>query len=273
MRFHIITLFPETIRPYVGDSILGRAQEKKLISMKYYNPRDFTKDRWHRVDRRPYGGGPGMVLEAEPFLKAVQRVKGKSQNIKRIKIVFFATDGKQFTNTTARAWAKKYDDIIFLSGRYEGIDARAAKILKAEKISVGPYVLTGGELPAMIVVDVVSRQIPGVLGKLESVEEKRVASPDVYTRPEVLNWRGKNYKVPKILLSGDHAKIERWKFEKLARSATQGASSAPPELQKGRNYKVPAILLSGDHANIEQWKAKKLARSATQGKSSTPPEI
>lgn len=208
MRFHIISLFPDTIKPYLNDSILGRAQEKKLIRMKYYNPREFTPDKWRRVDRRPYGGGPGMVLEPEPFLKAAQKAK---RGGKRTKVVFFATDGKQFTNTTARDWAKKYDDIIFLSGRYEGIDARAAKILKAEKVSVGPFVLTGGELPAMIVIDAVSRQIPGVLGTFESVEEKRVASPDVYTRPEVLTWKGKKHRVPKVLLGGNHKLIEAWK--------------------------------------------------------------
>jgi tRNA (guanine37-N1)-methyltransferase len=240
MRFHIISLFPDTMRAYLGDSILGRAQKKKLISLKYYNPRDFTKDKWARVDRRPYGGGPGMVLEAEPFVKAAEKILtkmrvgtkkalpkaalgklvipkaafGKSERTKRVKVIFFATDGKQFTNVMARDWAKKYDDIIFLSGRYEGIDARAAKILKAEKISVGPYVLTGGELPAMLVIDAIARQIPGVLGTFESVEEKRVASPDVYTRPEVLKWKGKKYRVPKILLSGNHAEIEKWKLAK-----------------------------------------------------------
>ncbi|HEY9585810.1 MAG TPA: tRNA (guanosine(37)-N1)-methyltransferase TrmD [Candidatus Paceibacterota bacterium] len=215
MRFHVITLFPGIVEPYVNDSILGRALEKKLIRVKYYNPRDFTKNKWARVDRRPYGGGPGMVLEAEPFLKAVAKAK---HGAKRTKVVFFATDGKQFTNTMAQHWAKKYDDIIFLSGRYEGVDARAAKILKAEKVSVGPYVLTGGELPAMIVIDAVARQIPGVLGTLESVEEKRVASPDVYTRPEVLKWKGRNYKVPKVLLGGNHKKIEDWKAGRLARA-------------------------------------------------------
>jgi len=226
MRFHIITLFLEIVKSYVDCSILGRAQEKRLIKIAYYNPRDFTKDKWARVDRRPYGGGPGMVLEAEPFLKAAEKIlklipkatlgkvatpKVAFGKRKRTKTVFFATDGRQFTNAMARDWAKKYDDIIFLAGRYEGIDARAAKILKAEKISVGPYVLTGGELPAMIVVDAVSRQIPGVLGKFESVEEKRVASPDVYTRPEVLNWKKKKYRVPKVLLGGNHKLIEAWK--------------------------------------------------------------
>ncbi len=212
MRFHIITLFPETIQPYLDDSILGRAQEKKLIQVKYYNPREFTPDKWRRVDRRPYGGGPGMVLEAEPFLKAALKAKGKRTT--RVKTVFFATDGKQFTNAMARDWAKKYDDIIFLAGRYEGIDARVAKILKAEKISVGPYVLTGGELPAMLVIDAVARQIEGVLGTFDSVEESRIASPDVYTRPEVLVWKKKKYRVPKVLLGGNHKLIEDWKLKR-----------------------------------------------------------
>jgi tRNA (guanine37-N1)-methyltransferase len=213
IRFHIISLFPDTMRAYLEDSILGRAQEDKKISIKYYNPRSFTKDKHARVDRRPYGGGPGMVLEAEPYLKAAEKARGKKK--KRVKVIFFATDGKQFTNETARKWAKQYDDIIFLSGRYEGVDARAPKILKAEKISVGPYVLTGGEIPAMIVIDAVSRQIPGVLGSYASLEEERTASPDVYTRPEVLVWKKKKHRVPKVLLSGHHKKVEEWKASRL----------------------------------------------------------
>jgi len=261
-HFHIVSLFPETIKPYLDDSILGRAQKKKLISVKYYNPRNFTNDKWARVDRRPYGGGPGMVLEAEPFLKATEKILKNlipkaALGKKRTKIVFFATDGKQFTNTMARDWAKRCDDIIFLSGRYEGIDARAAKILNAEKVSIGPYVLTGGELPAMIVIDAVSRQVPGVLGKFESVEETRVASPDVYTRPEVLNWKGRNYKAPKILLSGNHAEIKRWKSAKLARSAIQGVSSSPSGLEKKKKYRVPKVPLGGNHKLIEAWKLKR----------------
>ncbi len=215
MRFHVITLFPHFVESYTNNSILGRAQEKGLIAVKTYNPRDFTKDKWHRVDQRPYGGGPGMVLEAEPYLKAAMKAKGK--RTKRVKTVFFATDGKQFTNSTARDWAKRYDDIIFLCGRYEGIDARAPKILKAEKITVGPYVLTGGEVPAMIAIDAISRQIHGVLGKFASVEEERIASPNVYTRPEILKWKGKNHRVPKVLLMGDHKKIEEWKTQKRKR--------------------------------------------------------
>src|SRR3990167_262250 len=218
MRFHIISLFPDTMRAYLDDSIIGRAQEDKKLSIKYYNPRAFTKDKHARVDKRPYGGGPGMVLEAEPYLKAAAKARGKKT--RRVKVVFFATDGKQFTNVMARDWAKKYDDIIFLSGRYEGIDARAPKILKAEKISVGPYVLTGGEIPSMIVIDAVARQIPGVLGSFESVEEERVASPDVYTRPEILEWKKRKHKVPKVLLGGNHKEIEKWKLDQLARTIT-----------------------------------------------------
>ena len=213
MRFHIISLFPSTMQAYLNDSILGRAQEDKKFSIKYYNPRDFTHDKHARVDKRPYGGGPGMVLEAEPYLKAAAKAKGKKT--RRVKMVFFATDGKQFTNVMARDWAKKYDDIIFLAGRYEGIDARAPKILRAEKISVGPFVLTGGEIPAMLVIDAVARQIKGVLGSFDSVEEERTASPDVYTRPEVLVWKKKKYAVPKVLLEGNHKLIEAWKKENL----------------------------------------------------------
>ena len=218
MRFHIISLFPDTMRAYLDDSIIGRAQEDKKLTIKYYNPRDFTKDKHARVDKRPYGGGPGMVLEAEPYLRAAAKAKGKpipkgsaNRKTKRVKVVFFATDGKQFTNVMARDWAKKYDDIIFLCGRYEGIDARAPKILRAEKISVGPFILTGGEIPAMIAIDAVARQIPGILGSFESVEEERNASPDVYTRPEVFVWKKKKYKVPPVLLGGNHKLIEEWK--------------------------------------------------------------
>lgn len=207
MNFHIVTLFPESFESYLEASIIGRAIREKKIKVKYYNPRDFTKDKFQRVDRRPYGGGPGMVLEPESILKAVQKALGKKKGV----VYFFDTTGKQFTNTEARTLAKKTIDIVFICGHYEGVDARVQKISKAKKISVGPYTLTGGELPAMLVIDAVSRQIPGVLGKFESIEEERVASAEVYTRPEIFTWKGKKYRVPKVLLSGNHAKIDEWK--------------------------------------------------------------
>lgn len=207
---------------YLNESIIGRAIKNKHILIKFYNPRDFIKvpkNNYRPVDDKPYGGGPGMVMKAEPLLKAVAKAlslsKGKS---KKVKIILFSPSGKKFDTAYAKKSAKKYTDIIMISGRYEGIDARVFKILKslpryggAEEISIGDYVLTGGELPAMVLIDSISRQIPGVLGKYESLEEERVSSSEVYTRPEVLKYRGKNYKVPKVLLSGNHKKINEWK--------------------------------------------------------------
>lgn len=209
MTFHIITLFPEIFDSYIKGSILGRAIEDKKIKIKFYNPRDFTKDRNRRIDRKPYGGGPGMVIEAMPIIKAIEKAKG---NKKKVKIIFLSPSGAQFDNNYAKKTAKNYSDIIIICGRYEGIDARVKKAFKMEDVSVGNYVLTGGELPAMTIIDCVSRQIEGVLGDFNSLEESRIASSEVYTRPEVFEYNKKKYKVPKVLLSGDHKKIEEWKI-------------------------------------------------------------
>lgn len=206
IHFHIVTLFPESIEPYLKSSIIGRAQAAKKIKISYYDPKKFTRDKYGRVDRRPYGGGPGMVLEPDAILRAVDKAVGK----RKAEIIFFSTDGKQFDEGAAQKLSKK-KDIVFICGHYEGVDARVQKILKAKKISVGPYVLTGGELPAATVIDAVARFVPGTLGKAESLERSRVSSPEVYTRPEVLVWKKKKYKVPEVLLSGHHAKIEEWK--------------------------------------------------------------
>ena len=208
MTFHIITIFPEMFDSYLKESILGRAVKDKKVAIKFYNPMDFCKPK-ERVDGRPYGGGPGMVLRPELFLKAFSKIKIRTK--KKTKIILFSTSGKKFTTQYAKTTAKKYTDIILISGRYEGIDARVQKILKAEEISIGDYVLTGGELPAMVLIDSISRQIPGVLGKYESLEEERVSTSEVYTRPEILKYKNKNYRVPKVLLSGNHAKIDEWK--------------------------------------------------------------
>ncbi len=213
IHFHIVTLFPDAIRPYLDASILGKAQEKKKIRVSYYDPKKFVpKGRVseERVDRRPYGGGPGMVMRPEPMLRAVEKARGKSAGRRKAEVIFFATDGAQFDEAMAVKLAKK-EDIVFISGHYEGVDARVQKILKAKKVSVGPYVLTGGELPAATMIDAIARHIPGVLGKAESLEASRVSSPEVYTRPEVLVWKKKKYKVPAVLRSGNHAKIDEWK--------------------------------------------------------------
>ena len=212
MNFHIITLFPQSFDSYINESIIARAVKDKKIKIKFYNPRDFTKDKHKRVDQKPYGGGPGMVLEAEAILKAVNKAVGRKS--RQVKIIFLAPNGKQFDNVYAKKLSKNYKDIVIISGRYEGIDARVRKILKAEVVTVGPYVLTGGELPAMIILDAVARQIKGVLGNFDSIEEERVSSSDVYTRPEVLEYKSKKYRVPKVLPSGDHKKIEQWRVGK-----------------------------------------------------------
>jgi tRNA (guanine37-N1)-methyltransferase len=206
---------------------LARAQKEKKIVVKFYDPRDFVKPTktqseknkpYLRVDDKPYGGGPGMVMQALPVIKAVEkavanakRKSGKTKVSGKIKIVFLSPSGKQFDTQYAKETAKKYGHIIIICGRYEGIDARVKKIFKTEDVSVGPFVLTGGELAAMIMIDSISRQIEGVLGDFNSLEETRVASSDVYTRPEVLTYKNKKYKVPKVLLSGNHKAIETWR--------------------------------------------------------------
>lgn len=229
MHYHIVTLFPDAFDSYLGESIIKRAIEDKKIKVSLYNPRDFTKDKfkpksrqagsavqqsWNRrIDQKPYGGGPGMVIQAEPVLKAVAKAIGR-KDPKSIKVIFFSPSGVEFTNDYAEKVSKKYKHIVMICGRYEGIDARVQKILKAEEVSIGPFVLTGGELPAMLVMDVVSRRIPGVLGNIDSLEENRVSASEVYTRPEELKWKGKNYAVPDVLLSGHHQEIEKWKKDR-----------------------------------------------------------
>ncbi|MDP1625147.1 MAG: tRNA (guanosine(37)-N1)-methyltransferase TrmD [bacterium] len=215
MTFHVVTLFPGAFDSYLGESILKRAIEDKKVKVKLYNPRDFAEDKWDRIDRKAYGGGPGMVIQAAPVARAIEKAvkaaKGRGTKKPHIKIVFFSPSGVQFDTSYAKSAAKKYDHIIFVCGRYEGIDARVKKMFKMEDVSVGPYVLTGGELPAMVMIDCIARQVEGVLGSFDSREEERVASPDVYTRPEIVAYKGKKYRVPKILLSGNHAEIEKWR--------------------------------------------------------------
>lgn len=215
MKFDILTIFPKIFDSYFGESILKRAQEKRLIKITAHNLRDFTKDKHHKVDDKPYGGGPGMVLKVEPIYRAVQKLKTHNSRLKT-RVILFSTRGKKLDSKTAKRLSK-YDQLILICGRYEGVDERVAKYIANEEISIGDYVLSGGELPAMILVEAVSRYIPGVLGKYESLEEIKGSYP-VYTRPEVFvpkgigyRVKGKGWKVPKILLSGSHKKIEEWR--------------------------------------------------------------
>lgn len=209
--FHIVTLFPESFESYFNASIIARAVKDKKINIKFYNPRDFTIKKNARVDNKPYGGGPGMVLEALPVIKAIEKAKGKKT---RVKIYFLSPGGKQFTNVVAKSAAKSFKDIIFVCGRYEGIDSRIKKIFKMEDISIGPYIVTGGEVATMVMIDAISRQVKGVLGDFDSVEEKRISSHEVYTRPEVFEYKKKKYAVPKVLVNGNHKEIDKWREEK-----------------------------------------------------------
>lgn len=200
---------------YVNESILKRAQEKKLISIKAHDLRKFTKDKHKKVDDRPFGGGAGMVMMVQPIADAVRKLTthNSQRTTKKTRVILFSTRGKQFTNVEAKRLAK-YDQLIFICGRYEGVDERVADYIADEEISIGDYVLTGGELPAMVVIDSVSRQIPGVLGKFASLEEQQGSYP-TYTRPVEygLKVKGKmkKAKVPEVLMGGNHAKIAAWR--------------------------------------------------------------
>jgi tRNA (guanine37-N1)-methyltransferase len=216
-RFDVITIFPNSLDSYFGTSILKRAQEKKLIKITTHDLRKWTKDKHRKVDDKLYGGGVGMVMKVEPIYKAIKALKvlpSKSAARKKTRVVLLAANGKQFTQKEAKRLAK-YERLVFICGRYEGVDARAEEFID-EKISVGPYVVTGGELPAAIVIDAVSRLVPGVVGKEESVEHESFSDGvslehPHYTRPEVFTAGGKRYRVPKVLLGGDHRKIAAWR--------------------------------------------------------------
>jgi len=218
-------LFEEACDAYLSASIIGRARKEKKISVHYQNPRDFvagSEGSYKKVDERPYGGGPGMVMTALPVVKAVEKAlkpySAKATKGKRPAVVWFSPAGKQFTNKDADALLKKYSDVVLVCGRYEGIDERAKKMLKTlapvKEYAVGEAVYTGGEVPALAIVDAVTRRLPGVLGKDVSVEERRIASSTVYTRPETILYKDKKYKVPKVLQTGHHANIDTWRSKK-----------------------------------------------------------
>jgi tRNA (guanine37-N1)-methyltransferase len=221
MNFHVITLFPDVCQAYTDASVLGRAQKTdkgkgakvrgKKIDVSYYNPRDFANNKHKKVDDKPYGGGPGMVMAAQPILKAWQKAVGRKKDQKKVKTLIMSPRGKTFDQAMAKEYARKYDHIVLISGRYEGIDGRVKTALKAEDVSVGDYILTGGELPALTIIDSISRQVPGVLGDIDSLEDDRNTSGESYTRPDVIEFKKKKLKVPQVLLDGNHKEIELWR--------------------------------------------------------------
>ena len=209
---------------YTEAGILGRAQKVdkgkgakvrgQKIKVSYHNPRDYATDKHKAIDDRPYGGGPGMVMMAEPILATYEEVQKEIKASGRegdTKTLIMSPRGNKFNRSVAQKLAGDYNHLILISGRYEGLDRRVEKATGAELVSVGDYTLTGGELPALVILDAVSRYIPGVLGTPDSCEEGRVASEELYTRPEVIAYKGEEYKVPPVLLGGNHQEIKAWR--------------------------------------------------------------
>jgi tRNA (guanine37-N1)-methyltransferase len=213
MRFNIITIFPKIFDSYLKESLIAKAQKNKIIQIKIWNLRDFSKDKRKTVDDKPFGGGPGMVLKVEPIYRAVNFIKNQNKNKKK-RVILFSPRGKEL-NLKVLKRLLKYDELILICGRYEGVDERVIKHVADEEISIGNYILSGGELPALVLIEALSRLIPGFLGKYESLEYSRGSWP-AYTRPDVFSpKKDVKWKVPDVLLSGNHKKIEEWRKKYL----------------------------------------------------------
>ncbi|MGE5299925.1 MAG: tRNA (guanosine(37)-N1)-methyltransferase TrmD [Acidobacteriota bacterium] len=208
MKFSIVTIFPEVVQAYLGASIMKRAIQKGIISVSVHNLRDYTTDKHKTVDDYPYGGGAGMVMKPEPFFTIVEEHWPRKEERK---IILLSPKGRLFGQERALEMSRERAEIVFLCGRYEAIDERVSEHLADEEISIGDYVLTGGELPSLVIIDAVARLMPGVLGDSRSSEEDSFSCGLLdyphYTRPE--NFRG--IRVPDVLLSGNHREIERWR--------------------------------------------------------------
>jgi len=228
IKFDIITIFPKIFGSYLKESLIARAQKKKLVKIKVHNLRDFSSDARGTVDDRPFGGGLGMVLKVEPIFKAIKKIHyhapERGSKSKKTKVILFTPRGRKFSQKLAFQLSK-LDQIIFICGRYEGVDERVAKNIADMEISIGDYDLMGGELPAMVVMETIARLVPGVLGKEKLLKDRITKSGGFieyaqYTRPEIfkvknqsrgLNHGTEEWRVPKVLLSGNHKKIEEWK--------------------------------------------------------------
>lgn len=212
MKFDILTLFPEVIDAVLGSSIIGRAIENGIISVESHNIRDYTKDKHKKTDDTPYGGGKGMLMSTQPICDCFEAVKSNLQSGKT-KVIYASPRGRIFNHEIAKELSQ-YDNIVILCGHYEGVDERVIDAIVDEEISIGDYVLTGGEIPACIMVDAISRLVPGVLSDKECYEKESIASGLLeypqYTRPRVFN----GVSVPEVLLSGHHENIDKWRLEK-----------------------------------------------------------
>ena len=211
-----MTLFPDMVEGVLSESIIGRARKEGLIELSCHNIRDFSLDRHRKTDDTPYGGGRGMVMTCQPIYDCYKSIIDNIPKENKTRVIYMSPKGRIFSHTVAEELSK-YDNLIFLCGHYEGVDQRVLDEIVDEDISIGDYVLTGGEIPACIIVDAVSRLIPGVLPEAECYEDESVASGILeyphYTKPRVFMER----EVPEVLLSGDHAKIKRYRTEEAVR--------------------------------------------------------
>ena len=238
MQFHILTLFPEMVENGLQTSILGRAIQKGLIGIHAVNIRDYTQDKHNKVDDYPYGGGAGMLMQAQPVYDAWKAVAKPAEGKKTVRVLFMSPQGKTFSQEMAKELAQE-EELIFLCGHYEGIDERVIEEIVTDPVSIGDYVLTGGELPSMIMVDAISRLVPGVLhndvsAEFESFQDNLLEYPQ-YSRPET--WHDK--KVPEVLMSGHHANIEKWRREQ---SVIRTAKNRPDLLEKAELTDKERIL-------------------------------
>jgi tRNA (guanine37-N1)-methyltransferase len=248
MKFEVFTLLPEVFPPYLESSILQRARQRGLIDVRVHNIRDYTHDRHHTTDDTPYGGGGGMVMKPEPVFEAVESVLGFTSNPTQptpVPVILLTPQGRVFTQRVAEELAA-HERIALLCGRYEGVDERIREHLVTDEISIGDYVLTGGELPALMIIDAVSRLMPGVLGDPTGAEDDShsmgLLEYPHYTRPP--EFRG--WQVPDILLSGDHGRIEKWRREQ---ALTRTFSKRPDMLEK-------AELSEEDQKIVEKLKSE-----------------
>jgi len=242
MQFDIFTILPEVFPPYLESSILQRARQRGLIDVRVHNICDYTHDKHHTTDDTPYGGGGGMVMKPEPVFEAVESVLGTSPTRDRIVPVILLTPQGRVFNQRVAEELSRYERIALLCGRYEGVDERIRQHLVTDEVSVGDYVLTGGELPALVIIDALSRLIPGVLGDPEGAQDDShsmgLLEYPHYTRPP--EFRG--WSVPEILLSGDHGKIERWRREQ---ALLRTLNKRPDMLEKANLSKEDKDFVKG----------------------------
>lgn len=272
MNFHVLTLFPEMVRQGLSESIIGRALSKGIISLETVNIRDYTTDRHKKVDDYPYGGGAGMLMQAQPVYDAWNAVaegigsRGRAGNEARV--IYVTPQGRTFHQELAKELAKE-EDLIFLCGHYEGIDERVLEEIVTDYVSVGDYVLTGGELPAMVMIDAISRMVPGVLsnelsGETESFGNYLLEYPQ-YSRPEL--WHEKS--VPQVLLSGNHQKVDEWRLEQsLERTRSLRPDLYEKWVQENQEYFIKKAKREERKRRLErkrQWKTDKGTEALAEG--------